>query len=121
MHHIAHVEDSQEDHTLLLKALRGQYRITHFKTLTAFRDGEARHDLIIADLGLPETFGVETLKAIRAHDPHTPILALTGLGGPYITGDIVKSMMDAGADNIISKEIICDERVLSIISDLLKT
>jgi len=41
------------------------------------------------------------------------------LGGPYITGDIIKSIMDAGADNVVSKDIMLDRRTIAIINELL--
>jgi len=119
MHHIAHIEDNFGDHVMLQKALGQKFALTHFADIESFIRRKQSFDLIIADLGLVKTFGAETIKAIKAHAHNTPMIALTGLGGPYITGDIVKSIMDAGADNVVSKDIISDARVLDIINELL--
>jgi DNA-binding response OmpR family regulator len=37
-------------------------------------------DVTILDLKLPDTNGIEVLRQIRAVDPHTPVLILTGVG-----------------------------------------
>lgn len=36
-------------------------------------------DIILLDLGLPDSHGIETLKQVRAKAPSTPIIVVTGL------------------------------------------
>lgn len=116
---IAHVEDQILDHYMLMRTLGDRYKVTYFKALNDFIEYKESFDLIITDLSLPESFGAETLLIIKNHVQTTPILALTGLGGPFITGDIMKTLMSAGADNVVSKDIIRDDRIIAIIKDLL--
>lgn len=42
------------------------------------RARSARYDAVICDVALPDVDGVEVLRAIRADDPHVPVLLLTG-------------------------------------------
>ncbi len=65
------------------------------------REGQ-RYDLILLDLVLPDTNGIDILKYIRAHDNETAVVILTGLGG-------IKSATAAiqeGADAYIEKQDI---------------
>lgn len=58
-----------------------------------------KYDLIILDLLLPDTDGIEVLRQIRTYDDESPIVMLTGMGG-------VKSAITAvqyGADGYIEK------------------
>ncbi|MBN2003817.1 MAG: hybrid sensor histidine kinase/response regulator [Anaerolineae bacterium] len=60
------------------------------------------YDLILLDLILPDTNGIDVLKQIRAHDKETAVVILTGLGG-------IKSATAAiqeGADAYIEKQDI---------------
>ena len=66
-----------------------------------------------------KSYGYETVELIREYYPATPLLALTGMGGPYMTGDIIQTLMNKGADNVVSKDILCDSRMLAIVSELL--
>lgn len=114
---IAHVEDNEGDHVLLAHTLKSWHTLIHFRDVAALTKSQQSFDLIIADLGLPQSFGMETLHMIRKKFPTMPIIALTGLGGPYITGDLIKNLMNAGANNVVSKEIMCDSRMLDIIDE----
>jgi len=43
-----------------------------------------RVDLIIADLNMPDTDGVELLAALAQHAVHAPIVIVSGAAGPVI-------------------------------------
>ncbi len=63
---------------------------------------DRRYDLILLDLVLPDTNGIDVLKHIRAHNNETAVVILTGLGG-------IKSATAAiqeGADAYIEKQDI---------------
>jgi two-component system, OmpR family, response regulator len=56
-------------------------------------------DLLILDLGLPRTSGLDVLKRLRLRDSRVPVLILTGLDG---VNDRVRGL-DAGADDYLAK------------------
>jgi len=58
-----------------------------------------RYDLIILDLLLPGTGGLELLKRIRRHDPAVPVLILTAMDA---TASKVENF-EAGADDYLTK------------------
>jgi two-component system copper resistance phosphate regulon response regulator CusR len=57
------------------------------------------YDLIMLDLGLPESDGIEVLKHVRATKASTPVLVLTGRSR---VEDRVKGL-DVGADDYLTK------------------
>lgn len=60
---------------------------------------EYEYDVIILDLGLPDTDGISLCQAIRKHEIKTPILILTG------AYDVDKKVLalDSGADDYLIK------------------
>lgn len=76
------VEDNPGDARLVQEMLRGSPALaTHTADrLTAALDylGEQRADVVILDLGLPDSQGLETLRAVRSAAPSVPIVVLTG-------------------------------------------
>ncbi|WP_224450314.1 bacterio-opsin activator domain-containing protein [Haloprofundus salilacus] len=42
-------------------------------------DGDSRVDVVLLDLGLPDSTGIETLETVRDRSQETPIVVLTGL------------------------------------------
>lgn len=60
---------------------------------------EHRYAIILLDWMLPKRNGIEVCKAIRAADPHVPILMLTALDG---VEEQVKGL-GAGADDYLAK------------------
>jgi signal transduction histidine kinase/CheY-like chemotaxis protein len=78
------VEDNPDDVELLGHILAEQpgQRVT-LTTAETLRDGLAALerdpvDLMLLDLSLPDSFGVETVRRARAGAPHVPIIVLTG-------------------------------------------
>ncbi len=94
-----------EDERPLLRALamnlvaRG-YAVTEAETgsraLTALAD--ARHDVIVLDLGLPDMSGNDVIRAVREYAA-TPIIVLSARSG---SSDKV-SALDLGADDYVTK------------------
>ncbi len=56
-------------------------------------------DIILLDLYLPESQGMDTLKAVRAAAPQTPIVVLTGQQDSELTGQ----MLSQGAQEYLGK------------------
>jgi DNA-binding response OmpR family regulator len=70
---------------------RGLLALTSIKT--------SRPDIVILDLGLPDSDGIQVLKKIRNHDSALPVLILTARSA---MDDRVKGL-DAGADDYLIK------------------
>lgn len=79
------VEDSPTDALLLREALAGedsvQFRTAHVERLAEALKylQEQQFDLILLDLGLPDSQGLDTFARVHDHAPQVPIVVLTGL------------------------------------------
>jgi PAS domain S-box-containing protein len=83
--HILLVEDNPTDALLLREAL-ARFSSTRFKLSHEERLGDALEhlsqescDVVLLDLGLPDSQGLETLVKMREQAPRVPIVVLTGL------------------------------------------
>lgn len=99
------VEDSPTDALLLREALTDertmQFRTAHAETLSdALRAlQEQPFDLILLDLGLPDSQGLETFARMHDHVPQIPIIVLTGLDDDTLAIQAVKE----GAQDFLTK------------------
>jgi diguanylate cyclase (GGDEF)-like protein len=79
------VEDNPADSRLIREYLKvaddARFEVFPAESLSAAIDLiEARHcDVILLDLSLPDSQGLETLHRMHAHSANTPIIVLTGL------------------------------------------
>ena len=79
------VEDNPRDADLLqdtLAQIEGQLEITHVERLqqaTEFLQQGEQADVILLDLGLSDSMGIDTLEQANGAAPHLPIIVLTGL------------------------------------------
>lgn len=80
----------QESHAVDV-AMDGENGIYHVQSF--------EYDLVILDLMLPKISGMEVLRRIRTHNPHTPVLILSAKSELQ---DRV-SGLDSGADDYLSK------------------
>ena len=62
--------------------------------------GEARYDLVLLDLVLPDMDGMELLRSVREHDDDVPVVVITGSGGIQSATAAVRR----GADGYIEKQ-----------------
>lgn len=64
----------------LAKAQPTSFRTTHVQRLREARErlGEEPYDVVLLDLGLPDSHGLDTLLAVRAEAPGVPVVVLTG-------------------------------------------
>jgi len=99
------VEDSVPDATLLRETLAqaapGQFAVTTVDSLAAAREclRQKNYDVILADLGLPDSHGAASFERLRQHAPVTPIIVLTGLNDEELAVRIV----NAGAQDYLVK------------------
>src|SRR5258706_16011614 len=79
------VEDNPGDADLIHEALAeitpARFRLTHVERLEAARQrlGAGRFAVILLDLSLPDSQGLDTLVGIQARAPAIPIVVLSGL------------------------------------------
>ena len=82
-HHILLVEDNPGDARLITEMLKDQqgYRLTTADSLTSAFEylGRNQVDIVLLDLGLSESKGLNTLMNFRDRYPELPTIVLTGL------------------------------------------
>ncbi len=84
------------------------------EALAALRLPNARYDVVITDLDMPEVDGWAVAAEVKAHHPKTPVVMLTGWAGEIAAEDFHRR----GVDVVLSKP--CSRADLeSAISDLL--
>lgn len=101
---VALVEDDPEDAFLLERALRKSgidYQLTHLSRLSDALDYLENNltDVVVLDLGLPDTEGLTSLERIQTSDPSVPIVILTGNDDQQNAKDAV----EFGAQDYVSK------------------
>jgi two-component system nitrogen regulation response regulator GlnG len=91
-----------DDEAPILLAFQRAFRATDFEVLTA-GTGSAGLDLarrrepdvVVLDVDLPDLPGLEVFRRLRAHDPQTPVLFITGKAG---TNTAIEAMRDGAFD-----------------------
>lgn len=88
------------------------YRVTHAETGRAAMAALAKHafDLVVLDLMLPDSHGIDLCRQMRALSPQLPILILTALGEDEhrIRG------LQEGADDYLAKPFNLEEFLLRV-------
>ena len=99
------IEDSPTDALLLQEALT-DVRGAEFAMTRVERLGDALErlaheipDVVLLDLGLPDSQGLDTLLRLRQHQPEVPVVVLTGLDDETVG---IKAMQ-AGAQDYVVK------------------
>ena len=105
------VEDDLDD-VLILKESLAEVSTVRFKLVNAncLSDGlkfakEQEFDVILLDLNLPDSYGLDTLISMHAHSPQLPIIVLTGLNSEEMAIQTVQ----AGAQDYLVKGQISPE------------
>jgi two-component system, cell cycle sensor histidine kinase and response regulator CckA len=99
------VEDNRGDRDLMREQLADipdfNLTIDDAGTLKAAMTmvAEQHYDSLIIDLNLPDSLGLDTLKAIRRACPDTPIVVLSGEGRRSLHADVLR----AGAQDFLNK------------------
>ena len=90
------VEDNLGDARLLYEgmqeALPGQFQMTHVKRLSEALEflWKETCDVVLLDLGLPDSHGIDTLVLTRAQAPSVPIVVLTGFQDESLADQALK-------------------------------
>jgi C4-dicarboxylate-specific signal transduction histidine kinase len=106
------VEDNPVDALLVRRMLAREavepnsYQLDHASALEQALDwlGKKSHDVILLDLNLPDSNGVETVRRVREVEPDLPIVVLTVAGD----SDTAVKALRAGAQDYLVKEEITD-------------
>ena len=61
----------------------------------------APFDLVLTDIVMPETDGIETVRYVRKHQPHIKIIAISGLGNDLY----LESVSGLGAARVFQKPL----------------
>jgi len=87
---------------------REQYEVTLAssgeKAVNLWESGE-RYDLVISDLAMHRGSGIDVLTAVKAHDPHCPVILITAFG----TTESAVEAMKKGAHDYIAKPFNVEE------------
>src|SRR5688500_10229433 len=81
------IEDSLSDARLVQDVLNRSLAPSFIRTQVARLDDglqkllQGTFDLVVLDLALPDSHGLETSYTVRDHAPEVPIVILTGLAG----------------------------------------
>ncbi len=70
-------------------------------------------ELVITDLIMPNKEGIEAIMQIRAHDPKTPILAMSG-GGRLGNADFLKMAATVGANATLPKPFESEDLIAAV-------
>lgn len=113
------VDDEQRYADMLARrlCLRGLTCAVRYDGATALEAvAETPFPAVILDLRLPDLYGVEVLKQIKARRPETAVIILTGHG----TDKDRKQCMSLGAEAFMNKPLDID-RLLVIMAGIKKT
>lgn len=119
MKKIAVVEDNPDNRLLVRVILEPAYEVAEFEDGFAALAGlpQARPDLVLLDVSLPEMDGTEVLRQIRADVRlrHLPVIALTAHA---MAGDR-EEFLGQGFDDYVTKPIVDEHLLLDAIQRLL--
>ena len=107
------VEDNLGDARLMFEsmaeALPGQFQMNHVRRLSETLEylWEKNCSVVLLDLGLPDSHGLETLVLVRAQAPDVPIVVLTG----FQDEEMGEQALQAGAQDYLVKGQV-DSRLL---------
>ncbi len=111
------IEDS-EPHRRLIELLLSESVRVNFQLTSGVRlaDGlellnEGEFDVVLLDLNLPDSRGLDTLHRVSSHSPHMPIVVLTGLDDEIVAGRAVR---EGAEDYLVKGEFDSDLLVRSV-------
>ncbi|BBD62637.1 response regulator receiver sensor signal transduction histidine kinase [Nostoc sp. HK-01] len=127
------VEDSPSDakllHQIFLHAYQQELKILHVERLSEaielslvnqkhLKDGwesatlkQDKFDVVLLDLGLPDSVGIDTLKEYRAVVPDIPVVVLTGIDDE----ELAMQALAEGAQDYLVKDQITIQRLVRAI------
>lgn len=113
------VEDNPGDARLLQEMLKdadaAHYRLTHAERLADAlqRISEDTFDVILLDLALPDSHGMETFNAIHEQAPSVPVVVLSGFDDAAFASGAV----GAGAQSYLNKNSVDSDILVQTIND----
>ncbi len=111
------VEDSTPDAEFLRAQLKStrtvSFSLSHVRRLAEALHllGKEQFDLILLDLGLPDSQGMDTASAVRRHVPAVPIIVLTGLADEELA---IKALQQDIQDYLVKGRIRKDHLLRAI-------
>ena len=102
------LEDDPEDMLILEKVIKSiSLRNIRFSAVTKLAQAVSllkkdKFDLVISDLTVPDSRGLETFHGLRAVAPKTPIIILTGMDDESMA---IRAMREGAQDYLIKGEI----------------
>jgi DNA-binding response OmpR family regulator len=120
---VASILLAEDDEGIRVPLVRALERESH--DVAAYADGtealvaalDGKHDLLVLDVGLPGTDGLEICRRVREARPSVPIVFLTAQTGEV---DAVNGL-DAGADDYIGKPFRLAELLARVRAQLRRT
>lgn len=112
---IVYIEDSDDDAKEFAANINPHWTLKRFDDLEKFLKSGICAKCIVTDLRLVKHFGNEIITAIRAAHPQTPLIVLTGAAEKYLTGSIYHNMILTGADEVLTKDVIGDPFLLTVL------
>lgn len=108
------VEDNPADADLIRERLDSQedlppYAIDHVVSLRMALDklADGGIDLILLDLGLPDSHGLPTVTHVIQHAPAVPVVVISGFDDP----EVRRQAMDASARDFMAKDALDGQRL----------
>ena len=102
------LEDNPDDATILKKLMKGA-RHRSMRFVPAVKLSEAvellkleKFDLILSDLTVPDSRGLETFRKLRAASPGTPIILLTGMDDENMA---IQALREGAQDYLVKGEV----------------
>ena len=102
------VEDNRTDALTVQRALAqcfgGDFALTHVERLAdaCSRIEAEKFDVVLLDLMLPDSSGLDTFLRLRRHEPRLPLLVLTGLEDE---GAGIKAMQEGAQDYLLKNQL----------------
>jgi PAS domain S-box-containing protein len=106
------IEDNPDDADLLRRKLSrsesGQFTVTPFTRLKEGLEHLAREgaDLVLTDLGLPDSQGLDTITRVLYQSKHTPVVVLSGLDDEALA---IKAVQLGAQDYLVKGKIEGDQ------------
>ncbi|MFK7818902.1 MAG: sensor histidine kinase [Planctomycetaceae bacterium] len=103
------VEDDATDAQAIARLMPAGVNMTHVSTLEQAMEAldAGEFNLILLDLGLPDSSGIDTFKTLQNHVQETPIVVLTGMDSEQLGVNVIR----AGAQDYLVKSYL-DQRAL---------
>lgn len=103
-----------EDSTILNHMLRDVFEENGFEVFQAFNGSDCKTifvkektDIVLIDVHMPRTDGIEALKFIKERSPRTIAILMSGAGN----AEVAVSAMKSGADDFLNKPFSSEEVV----------